>query len=40
MVGGGKKYEFPLGVHMICGGIAGSIAEIASLPLDTTKVRL
>jgi solute carrier family 25 uncoupling protein 8/9 len=39
-MGGQKTYNFPLPVHMLCGGFAGSIAEIASLPLDTTKVRL
>jgi len=32
--------KIPIGVQMLTGGIAGSIAEIATIPLDTAKVRL
>lgn len=32
--------KIPLGVQMLTGGLAGSIAEIATIPLDTAKVRL
>ena len=38
-----KKYSpnnLPLPVMMLTGGIAGSVAEIATIPLDTAKVRL
>jgi len=32
--------KIPLWVQMLTGGLAGSIAEIATIPLDTAKVRL
>lgn len=38
-----KKYSpssLPLPIMMLTGGLAGSIAEIATIPLDTAKVRL
>jgi solute carrier family 25 uncoupling protein 8/9 len=35
-----SSVDLPLLPSMMCGGIAGSIAEILTLPLDTAKVRL
>ena len=38
-----KKYSpnnMPMGVMMLSGGVAASIAEIITIPLDTAKVRL
>lgn len=38
-----KKYTpntLPLPLMMLSGGVAGSIAEILTIPLDTAKVRL
>lgn len=38
-----KKYTpttLPLPIMMLTGGVAASIAEIATIPLDTAKVRL
>ena len=38
-----KKYTpntLPLPIMMLSGGVAGSIAEILTIPLDTAKVRL
>lgn len=32
--------DLPLLPSMLCGGIAGSIAEIMTLPMDTVKVRM
>lgn len=32
--------RLPMWVKMITAGFAGSIAEIATIPLDTAKVRL
>jgi len=34
------QQKIPLWVQMLTGGFAGSIAEIATIPLDTAKVRL
>ena len=38
-----KKYSptnLPIGVMMLTGGVAASIAEVLTIPIDTTKVRL
>jgi solute carrier family 25 uncoupling protein 8/9 len=35
-----KAKPLPLAINMLCGGLAGSVAELATLPLDTAKVRL
>lgn len=32
--------ELPLTVMMLTGGVAGCVAEAATIPLDTAKVRL
>jgi solute carrier family 25 uncoupling protein 8/9 len=32
--------NLPMYIKMLTGGVAGSLAEIITLPLDTVKVRL
>jgi len=35
-----KRYDFPMPISMLSAGVAASVAEVITIPLDTAKVRL